>query len=106
MTVTVLAITETDVSLAAPLSTVMNERLKRLASELQNTHLKDLESIEPIMQDVVIYMSYNSKYNIRWKIVNDVPDFISLAVGEACDKLGYIRWKTSSLYNFIPKNQQ
>jgi len=100
MTVTVLAIIETDVSLAAPLSTVMNERLKRLAAELQKVHLKELESVEPLMQDIVVYMSYNSKYNIRWKIVNDVPDFISQAVGDQCDKLGYIRWKTSSLYNF------
>ncbi|EDM36731.1 hypothetical protein PBAL39_17694 [Pedobacter sp. BAL39] len=100
MTVTVLAITETDVSLAAPLSTVMNERLKRLAAELQKVHLKELESVEPLMQDIVVYMSYNSKYNIRWKIVNDVPDFISQAVADQCDKLGYIRWKTSSLYNF------
>jgi hypothetical protein len=87
-----------------PLAKVMNERLKRLAAELESIHLKDLKSVEPMFEDVVIYMSYNSKYSIRWKIVNDVSENVSLLVTEQCDKLGYIKWKEASLYNFNGKS--
>lgn len=100
MTVTVVPIFEPDVKPAQPLAKVMNERLKRLAAELEDLHLKDLKSTEPMFEDVVIYISYNSKYSIRWKIVNDVPEKVSFFVTEQCDKLGYIKWKEVSLYNF------
>ena len=104
MTVTVVPILEPDVKPAAPLAKVMNERLVRLAAELQDVHLKDLTGEEPMFDDVVIYVSYNSKYSIRWKIVNDVPENIATMVGTACDKLGYIKWKATSLYNFNGKS--
>ncbi len=96
MTVTVLAIIEPDTRPAAPLAKVMNERLARFARELQDIHLKGLETVEPLFEDVVVYMSYNSKYNVRWKIVNDVPTNIEAEVAEQCGKLGYIKWKTTA----------
>ncbi len=61
MTVTVLPIIEPDIKPAAPLAKVMNERLTRFAKELQDVHLKGLEAIEPLFDDVVIYISYYSK---------------------------------------------
>lgn len=96
MTVTVLAIIEPDTRPAPPLAKVMNERLVRFAKELQDIHLKGLETVEPLFEDVVVYMSYNSKYSIRWKIVNDVPGNIEAEVAEQCAKLGYIKWKTTA----------
>lgn len=96
MTVTVLAIIEPDVKPAPPLAKVMNERLMRFAKELQETHLKGLETVEPLFDDVVIYIGYNSKYSIRWKIVNDVPGGIEAEVADQCAKLGYIKWKTTA----------
>jgi hypothetical protein len=95
MTVTVLAIIEPDVKPAPPLAKVMNERLLRFAKELQDVHLKGLETVEPLFDDVVIYISYNSKYSIRWKIMNDVPGSVDVEVANQCAKLGYIKWKTT-----------
>lgn len=103
MNITVLPIIEPDVKPAAPLTKVMNERLTRLAKELQDVHLKELENAEPMFDDIVIYIGYNSKYSIRWKIVNDVPDHAITAVATACDRLGYIRWKTATLNAFNRK---
>ncbi|HWW40658.1 hypothetical protein [Pedobacter sp.] len=100
MTITVLAVIEPDITAAAPLSKVMNERLRRLAAELQDQHLKNLKSIDSGCEDVVIYISYNTKYNIRWKIVNDVPSAIETEVAHQCALLGYILWKGSPIYNF------
>lgn len=96
MTVTVLPIVEPDTKPAAPLAKVMNERLTRFAKELQEVHLKGLESAEPLFEDVVVYISYNSKYSIRWKIVNDVPANIEAEVADQCAKLGYIKWRTTA----------
>lgn len=104
MTVTVLPIIETETKPVAPLAKVMNERLTRLATELQDQHLKDLIAQEPMFGDLVIYISYNTKYSIRWKIVNDVDEHITRMVAEQCDKLGYIRWKAVSLYNYNGKS--
>jgi len=95
MTVTVVPIIEPHASPAPPLTRVMDERLIRLAKDLQETHLRDLESLEPLFEDVVIYVSYNSKYTVRWKIVNDVPTAVERVVSEACAQLGYIAWKFS-----------
>lgn len=100
MTITVVPIIEPDIKPAAPLAKVMNERLSRLAKELQDEHLKDLDHMEPLFEDVVIYLSYNSKYTIRWKIVNDVPEHAIIEVAAQCDRLGYIRWKTATLNSF------
>lgn len=95
MTVTVLPIIEPHTNPAQPLVKVMNERLQRLAKELQEIHLKELNNFEPLFEDVVIYMSYNSKYSLRWKIVNDVSAEVESIVSEQCGKLGYIKWKFS-----------
>lgn len=100
MNVTVLPIIEPETIPAAPLSKVMNERLQRFATELQDVHLKPLESVEPLFEDVVIYISYNNKYNIRWKIVNDVAEYIEVAVAKQCGQLGYIKWKTVTVNTF------
>jgi hypothetical protein len=96
MTVTVLPIIEPDTKPAVPLAKVMNERLIRFAKELQDIHLKGLESDGPFFEDVVIYISYNSKYSIRWKIVNDVSANIEAEVAEQCGRLGYIKWKATA----------
>ncbi|MCD0490112.1 hypothetical protein LPB86_17865 [Pedobacter sp. MC2016-14] len=100
MTVTVLAITEPEIKPAAPLSKVMNERLQRLAKVLQDEHLSSLSTVEPLYEDVVIYISYNKNYAVRWRIVNDVPIDTENRVAKECDKLGYIKWKTETLNIF------
>lgn len=102
MTVTVLAIFEPDIKPAPPLAKVMNERLSRFAAELQASLSDELEDSRDC-DDLVIYISYNSKYAVRWKIVNDVPAFVASEVTGQCAKLGYILWKGSELYNFRVK---
>lgn len=100
MTITVLPIIEPGVNPGATLTTVMNERLQRLAKELQTVHLKSLEKLEPLYGDVVIYISYNSGYTIRWRIVNDAPEGAEAEVAKHCDRLGYIKWKTATINSF------
>ncbi|MGF1922650.1 MAG: hypothetical protein ACQUHE_00615 [Bacteroidia bacterium] len=100
MIVTVVPIFDFEVQPSQPLKKVMTLRLKRLAEELQDTHLKDLEFVEPFLADVVIYLSYNSKYTIRWRIANDVPKDIELVVADICARLNYIYWKTATLNVF------
>jgi len=95
MTVTVVPIIEPHTHPAPPLTRVMDERLIRFAKELEEEHLKELQFVEPPFEDVVIYISYNSKYTVRWKIVNDVPKPVEQMVADACAKLGYIAWKFS-----------
>ncbi|WP_448103882.1 hypothetical protein [Pedobacter panaciterrae] len=98
-TVTVLAIIEPDLKPAPPLSKVMNERLSRFAAELQDSLTKELIENRNC-EDLVIYISYNSKYAVRWKIVNDVPSAVESEVARQCAKLGFIIWKGSEIYNF------
>lgn len=100
MIVTVVPIFDFEIQPAQPLKKVMSARLKRLSEELQAIHLKDLEFVEPFLADVVIYLSYNPKYTIRWRIVNDVPKDVELAVADICARLNYIYWKTASLNVF------
>lgn len=100
MTITVLAIAEPEIKPANPLVKVMNDQLVVLARELQDLHLKDLELMEPLFEDIVIYIGYNSKQGVRWKIVNDVPESAIAEVATQCDKLGYVRWKTATLNAF------
>jgi len=100
MTVTVLPIIEHDNKPAVPLAKVMNERLSRFAAELQDLHLKELVKLEPLFEDVVIYISYNANYAVRWKVVNDVSSQVELIVAEQCNRLGYIKWKTTSVNTF------
>lgn len=95
MTVTVLAIFETDFRQDLSLSKIMNERLKAAAEELQNVQLKDLETVGQRSDDLVVYISYNPKYSIRYRVVNDVPEETESFVKHVCSKLGYIQWKTN-----------
>ena len=104
MVVTVVPIFEFEIQPAKPLEKVMTERLKRLANELQTIHLKDLEFVEPFLEDIVIYLSYNSKYTIRWRIANDVPKPVELSVADLCARLNYIYWKTATLNVFSGKD--
>lgn len=99
MTVTVLAIFD-EFDPNTPLAKVMKDRLKRLALELQEIQLKSLMAIEPSTEDVVIYISYNPKYTIRWRIVNDVSPAIEKEVADRCAALGYIVWKTNHINVF------
>jgi hypothetical protein len=100
MIVTVVPIIEPEIKPAVPLAKVMNERLSRLARELQDLHLRDLEQVEPMFDDLVVYISYNSKYNVRWRVVNDVPKEVENLVAEKCAQLGYIKWKTLTVNTF------
>ncbi len=100
MIITVVPIFDFEVQPAQPLKKVMTARLKRLAEELQAVHLKELEFVEPLLADVVVYLSYNPKYTIRWRIANDVPKEIESMVAEVCARLNYIYWKTATLNIF------
>ncbi|RYG20029.1 MAG: hypothetical protein EOO07_05665 [Chitinophagaceae bacterium] len=100
MIVTVVPIFDFEVQPAQPLKKVMTVRLQRLSEELQTIHLKDLEFVEPFLADVVIYLSYNPKYTVRWRIANDVPKEIEIVVGNVCARLNYIYWKTATLNIF------
>ncbi|MDB5021932.1 MAG: hypothetical protein JWQ28_3059 [Pedobacter sp.] len=100
MIVTVVPIIEPEIKPAVPLAKVMNERLTRFAKELQDLHLRDLEQVEPMFDDLVVYIGYNSKYSVRWRVVNDVPKEVEQLVGEKCAQLGYIRWKTLTVNTF------
>ncbi|MBY0541802.1 MAG: hypothetical protein K2P75_00240 [Sphingobacteriaceae bacterium] len=99
MTVTVLAIFD-EFNPSAPLAKVMKERLNRLALELQDVQLKSLMTIETLTEDLVIYISYNPKYTVRWRIVNDVSEIIEKEVADRCAALGYIAWKTTHINIF------
>jgi len=103
MNVTVVPIIDPASNPGAALATVMNKRLERLAKELQTSELKSLEAMEPLYGDVVIYISYNSKYNIRWRIVNDAPAGTETEVAKHCDRLGYLRWKTDTINSFTAR---
>jgi hypothetical protein len=100
MIVTVVPFFDFEAQPDQPLKKVMTARLKRLSEELQAVHLKELEFVEPFLADVVIYVSYNSKYTIRWRIANDVPKEVELMVADTCARLNYIYWKTATLNVF------
>jgi len=104
ITVTVVPIMETDPRPAPPLSKLMNERLTGMASSLQTSLSKALNENKGY-DDLVVYISYNSKYTVRWKIVNDVSLDIESEVAKQCAKLGYILWKGSEIYNFKSRGE-
>ena len=104
MTVTVLAILETDFKPDLSLGKIMNERLKVAADDLRDIHLQPLAAIGQRTDDVVVYISYNPKYKIRWRIVNDVAEEIENYVSRTCGDLGYIQWKTAVM-NVFKGNQ-
>ncbi|MFC4210881.1 hypothetical protein ACFOWA_06800 [Pedobacter lithocola] len=95
MTVTVLAITETDFVPDVSLARIMNERLKQAAAELQDIHLEPMLSVGQRKDDLVVYISYNPKYTIRFRVVNDVPQDVENFVANVCGNLGYLKWKTN-----------
>lgn len=95
MEITVLAILETDFVPAKALAKIMNDRLQRAAKELREVHLKSLTGRGFSVDDLVVYLSYNPKYKIRYRIVNDVPADIEYFVAECCGRLGYILWRTN-----------
>jgi hypothetical protein len=97
MVVTVLAILETDFIPDKALSKLMNERLQRAADELRDKHLAFLSDVGERNADVIIYISYNPKYKIRFRVVNDVPAKIEEQVIEICGTLGYLHWRTGVL---------
>lgn len=93
MTVTVLPIFETEFRPPPSLAKIMNERLERIARELQTQHLKSLYGRGFSTDDLLIYLSYNPNYKIRYCIVNEIPADIQYFVGELCSRLGFILWK-------------
>lgn len=95
MTVTVLAILETDFVPQKNLAKIMNERLGRAARDLEQVHLKSLQGKAFSADDLIVYISYGPKYKVRFRVVNDVPTDIEFFVNELCGRLGYIHWKTS-----------
>ena len=84
MTVTVLAILETDFKPEKALAKVMNDRLVRTAKELQEVHFGPLSGRGFSDDDLVVYISYNPKYKIRYRIINDVPANIEYFVTKSC----------------------
>ncbi|WP_316799717.1 hypothetical protein [Pedobacter frigidisoli] len=97
MTVTVLAILKTDFKPEKNLAKVMNDRLIRAARDLQEVHFKPLSGRGFSSDDLVVYISYNPKYKVRFRIVNDVPSDIEYFVAECCGRLGYILWKANAI---------
>jgi len=95
MTVTVLAILETDFIPQKNLARVMNDRLERAARDLEHVHLESLQGRGFSTDDLIVYLSYNSKHKVRFRVVNDVTADIEFFVNELCARLGYIHWKTS-----------
>ncbi|WP_443944108.1 hypothetical protein ACJVDH_14440 [Pedobacter sp. AW1-32] len=94
MTVTVLAILETEFKPQQSLARVMNDRLQRAARDLQNSHFALLSEDAQGDDDLVVYISYNPKYKIRYRIVNDVPADVEYFVAETCGRLGYLLWRS------------
>lgn len=94
MTVTVLAILETEFKPEKKLEKLMNERLKQIAKDLGDKHLQSLSGVGFSTDDLVIYISYNQKYKVRYRIVNDVPADIEYLVAETCGRLGFILWRS------------
>ncbi|QNN43778.1 hypothetical protein [Pedobacter roseus] len=97
MVVTVLAILETDFVPDKALSRLMNGRLQQAADELRDQHLAFLADVGERNDDIIIYISYNPKYKIRFRVVNDVPAKIENQVIDVCGMLGYLHWQTGVL---------
>jgi len=93
MTVTVLAILETDFVPQKSLAKIMNDRLRLAARDLEQIHLKSLSGRGFSSDNLIIYISYNPKYKIRYCIMNDVSADIQYFVAETCGRQGYILWK-------------
>lgn len=79
-----------------PLTRLMSERLERFAADLQLQLEKALPDVGNC-EHLVVFLSYNSSYAIRWIVVNDVPEKLSRTTAEICAALGYICWKNFNL---------
>ena len=98
-TITVRAVIDFETKPKAPLTRMMNERLERFAAELY-TYLDLALSGDRNFGDLVVYISYNSNYAVRWTILHQVPERISDLVAQKCAELGFIAWKNVDLYRF------
>lgn len=98
-TVTVTAIIDFDAKPKAPLTQMMNRRLEGFSADLQTDLERQLLNVHDC-DTLIIYMSYNSNYSIRWAIVNEVPEYISGMVADRCALLGYIFWKDIDVHKF------
>ena len=67
---------------------IFNQKLSQKAAELQHFSLRHLEYVEPIFDDVVIYLIYNTKNQMRWFIANDVTKDINVLIIKEMIKLG------------------
>ncbi|MGN7988804.1 hypothetical protein ACTJKC_15750 [Pedobacter sp. 22226] len=95
MNVTVVAILDTEFRQEPALARIMNNRLLTAAKELQDFHLIGLHTRRSTAHYLTIHLSYNQKYKIRYRIVNDVPADIEYLVAERCGRLGYILCKST-----------
>lgn len=66
---------------------ILNQKLLEKAAELQHFSLRHLEYVDPIFDDVVIYLTYNTKNQLRWHIANDVSEEITILITKEMNKL-------------------
>ncbi|MET3113750.1 hypothetical protein AAKU52_001479 [Pedobacter sp. CG_S7] len=69
---------------------IFNQKLLEKAAELQHFSLRHLEYVDPIFDDVVIYLIYNTKNQMRWYIANDVTPEINALIIKEMRKLAMI----------------
>ena len=69
---------------------ILNQKLLEKAAELQHFSLRHLEYVDPIFDDVVIYLTYTLKSQMRWHIANDVSQEITMLIAKEMSKLGLI----------------
>ncbi len=67
---------------------IFNQKLLEKAAELQHFSLRHLEYVDPVFEDVVIYLFYNAKNQMRWYIANDVSTEINEIIEKEMHKLG------------------
>lgn len=67
---------------------IFNQKLLEKAAELQHFSLRHLEYVDPIFEDVVIYLIYSPKNQMRWYIANDVSAEICKSILKEMKKLG------------------
>lgn len=67
---------------------ILNQKLLEKAAELQHFSLRHLEYVDPIFDDVVIYLTHNEKNQVRWHIANDVSTEITQLITKEMNKLG------------------
>lgn len=90
--VTILAMVDQQPKIMTSVDKLMNERLTGLATDLQ-AYLTKVFLAEKSYEDLVVYISYNTKYSVQWKIVSDVSTHIQAEVAKCCTNLGYLEWK-------------